>query len=71
MSKPLSRTRKRAADLVPGDRVAVTGREVTRVLPTRKGDKVQVYVGEGVPKVLANDEHVWVLLLPVSQVPSA
>lgn len=65
------RTRTTARDLRAGDELVATGKPVSRVIPTRKGDKVQIYAGTPTPKVVGNDEVLWVMRGPVTQAPSA
>ena len=67
------RHRKTAAELKAGD-VLITrpgAPTVSRVLPTKKGGKVQVFHGSAQPLILEDDETVWIGHAPVSQAPTS
>lgn len=66
------RSRINVADLKAGDTLITQpgAPTVTRVMPTRKGDKVQVYAGQPQPLVLESGATIWVTRAPVVQVPS-
>ena len=64
------RHRVTATDLKAGDTLLTQPGtpSVTRVMPTKKGDKVQVFHGSGQPLVLGATDSVWITRAPVSQV---
>lgn len=66
------RHRIAVADLKAGDTLITRpgAPTVTRVIPTKKGDKVQVYAGQGQPTILEVDANVWVTRAPISQAPT-
>lgn len=63
------RTRTTAAELKVGDTLLTQAGApaVTRVMPTRKGDKVQVFHGTAQPLVLESGASLWITRAPVSQ----
>jgi sulfate adenylyltransferase subunit 1 (EFTu-like GTPase family) len=63
------RTRITAGSLKVGDTLLTQpgAPTVTRVMPTKKGDKVQVYAGQAQPLVLDADKTLWITHAPVSQ----
>lgn len=64
------RHRVTAADLKAGDTLLTQPGTpaVTRTMPTKKGDKVQVFHGASNPLVLEADAPVWISRAPITQV---
>lgn len=67
------RTRIAVADLKAGDTLITRpgSPTVTRIMPTKKGDKVQVFHGGAQPTVLDARGNIWVTRARVQQVPTA
>lgn len=66
------RHRVAASDLKAGDTLLTHAGTpaVTRVMPTKKGDKVQVFLGRTQPLVLGKEDAVWITRARISQVPT-